>query len=568
MRKRLLVFIVGFFTTIASAQTVSLDLNYFNDYLRDQQLLGNIDSNISWMIKPVHLPSTAANNQIFVGDTNLWPCDAHTYARISKGITHGKVSWQALPIHIRSQYNHLHNYGWQNGAMVPNKGLQTYLSAGLNFRYRSWLEVQLRPEFIRAQNKKYRNPPVRHGGVDMPERMGNEPVQELFAGQSYAKVHWRGLSVGISTENLQWGPARQGSIFLSPSAPGFLHFTVHSNRPIKTLIGHFEGQFVAGRLRFSGFYPYPIDWEIPTTPFTPISSGEITPSALGNGEHSKISMLSGTYAPKWVPGLFVGGAFGVQSRNLPPLIGLLGVFAPGSERANSLDFSSQNAVITLFSRYLIPQSGFELYGEFGRDDWWMDSEDLAIDPFHTTVGLLGLAKIIQLSGTDHYFRFETELTKLMAPMTQISRGPGNSFYTHSNGVGWTHRGQNLGVGLPPGSIRQQIGLLWNKGYHRLGLSLERIEYAQDLFYFRMPYLINPAIGNSLAMDFTKRFVDLVAKVRMQTAYKGLIVGADAMVLHTLNFQWGYIPNGTPEAFRRFPSNYWSVNAHMYAYYRF
>jgi hypothetical protein len=84
----------------------------------------------------------------------------------------------------------------------------------------------------------------------------------------------------------------------------------------------------------------------------------------------------------------------------------------------------------------------------------------------------------------------------------------------------------------------------------------------------MPYLINPAIGNSLAMDFTKRFVDLVAKVRMQTAYKGLIVGADAMVLHTLNFQWGYIPNGTPEAFRRFPSNYWSVNAHMYAYYRF
>jgi hypothetical protein len=550
------------------AQTVSLDLPYFDDYLRDQQLLGNVDGRISWMLKPLHIQKTLQGKDVFASDSSWWLGDTKSDFGRSQLANSKGVELLLLPFHHRTQYNALHNYGWQNGPMVSSRGLQYYFSGGFNFQYKQKLEVQLRPEYVYAVNRPQANPPVRHGGIDNPEKMGLAPFQEWYAGQSYIKWHWKALSMGLSTENVQWGPARQGSLFLSPSAPGFLHMSIHTNRPVKTPIGHFEAQFIGGRLRYSGFYPYGIDWIVPTEPpFEPFRTPDITPSPLGTREHSKLSAITTTFQPKGLKGLYVGGAFGVQSVNYSPWRGLLAVFMPGTERANNANFSSQNALITLFGRYLIPEAGFEIYGELGRDDWWFDGQDLAVDPFHTTVGILGMAKVKSLGKRDHYLRFSTEFTKLMGPMTQISRSPGNSFYTHSNQIGWTHRGQILGVGLPPGSNRQQIGLLWNKGYNRVGFNFERIEYAQDLFYFRMPFLFNPAIGNSLAMDYTKRFVDLVSTVRLQSAYRGLIFGVDVMYLQIFNYQWVYVPNATPNGFR-FPGyNYRSVNAHAYLYYR-
>lgn len=551
------------------AQTLSLDLHYFNDYLRDQQLLGKVDSGISWMVKPLHLQHTLGNGRVFTNDSSWWPNTEHAFKTGGHSKNEKGLHLQLLPLHLRTQFNTIHNYGWQNGSMVPNRGWQSFFSGGLLVRYNKWVELQLRPEYIRANNKVYSSPPVRHRGIDMPERMGTAPIREWYAGQSYLKFHWKGISAGLSTENLQWGPARQGSIFLSPSAPGFAHFTLHTNKPWKTRIGNFEGQFVGGRLRYSGFFPYGTEWvENTEPPFEPVRAAEITPSPLGSGEHSKVSMITAAYMPKWVRGLFIGGAYGVQSTNAPWPVGLFAIFNPGTERTNIGNPYTQNGVLSLFARYLLPAVNMEIYGELGREDWFRDLQDLATDPAHTTVYLWGINKLFPLAGKAHYLRFETEFTQLMPPITQLSRAPGYGFYTHANGVGWTHRGQNLGVGLPPGSNRQQIGVLWNKGYHRLGLSFERIEYAQDLYYFRMPFLLNPAIGNPLAMDYSKRFVDLVGKLRMQTAYKGLIVGADAMVLRTLNFQWVYVPNGRSDGFR-FPGyNYWSVNAHLYAYYRF
>ncbi len=567
MRLGTLIVFFGFTCGLSKAQTVSLDLGYFNDYLRDQQLLGKVDSGLSMMIKPLHIEQSLQKRAVFTGDSMWWLNDRTSYKGISAGRTQGGWTTQLLPLHYRFQYNALSNYGWQNGAMVPNRGVQHFVSAGFSARYKQFLEIQLRPEYISAENVGVANPPVRHGGIDNPERMGLDPFREFYAGQSYIKFRYKGLSAGISSENLQWGPARQGSIFLSNSAPGFVHLTVHTNKPWKTAIGNFEGQFVGGRLRYSGFYPYGIEGVLnPEKPLEPARVPDPIPSPLGSREHSRLSAITGTYMPKWLPGLFLGGAFGVQSVNFSPVSGLFAVLLPGNERANSANFASQNGMLTLFGRYLIPSAGFEFYGELGREDWWFDAQDLAVDPFHSTVGVLGLAKVKSLGKNDHYLRFETEFTRLMGPLTQISRNPGNSFYTHSNQLGWTHRGQILGVGLPPGSNRQQIGVLWNKGYHRLGLSFERIEYAQDLFYFRMPFLLNTAIGNSLAMDYTKRYVDLVGKLRMQSAWKGLIVGTDVMFLQTINFQW-MKKEIQPDVFR-FPGlNYWSVNAHLYVYYR-
>ena len=38
---------------------------------------------------------------------------------------------RATPITSRVQYNGHHDYGWQDGPMIPNKGMQYYLNAGI-----------------------------------------------------------------------------------------------------------------------------------------------------------------------------------------------------------------------------------------------------------------------------------------------------------------------------------------------------------------------------------------------------------------------------------------------------
>ena len=50
-----------------------------------------------------------------------------------------------------------------------------------------------------------------------------------------------------------WGPGTRNSLIMSNNAPGFLHFTLNTKKPIETFIGSFEGQIISGKLEGSGF---------------------------------------------------------------------------------------------------------------------------------------------------------------------------------------------------------------------------------------------------------------------------------------------------------------------------
>ena len=69
------------------------------------------------------------------------------------------------------------------------------------------------------------------------------------------KLNYKGLSFGISNENLWWGPSIRNSIMMSNHARGFKHISLNSTRPLKSFIGWFEFQLVSGRLESSGYTP-------------------------------------------------------------------------------------------------------------------------------------------------------------------------------------------------------------------------------------------------------------------------------------------------------------------------
>ncbi|WP_404877454.1 capsule assembly Wzi family protein, partial [Klebsiella pneumoniae] len=60
--------------------------------------------------------------------------------------------------------------------------------------------------------------------------------------------NYKVLSVGISSENLWWGPGIYNSLLMSNNAPGFWHLTFNSRKPLKTPIGDFEWQLIGGKL--------------------------------------------------------------------------------------------------------------------------------------------------------------------------------------------------------------------------------------------------------------------------------------------------------------------------------
>ena len=78
-------------------------------------------------------------------------------------------------------------------------------------------------------------------------------MPENFMGQSFAKLNFGPITAGYSTENIWWGAGVKNSIIMSNNAPGFGHFTINSNKPIKTRSGTLEFQMVGAKLKHSGF---------------------------------------------------------------------------------------------------------------------------------------------------------------------------------------------------------------------------------------------------------------------------------------------------------------------------
>ena len=281
----LFTFFIGLSLKAQNIPVGSIDM--IEQRSRNEQLLGNGNPLISHTLRPLAL------DLIDTTKTNK--------------INSKKLTLKALPITLIQQYNTFAPYGWNDGAMIPAKGYQTLLSAGLFAQY-GILSVQLKPEYVFAGNPDFETFPLNETSSvreinayylnhsDLPSSFGDQSYSKINWGQSKISVDYKGISAGISTENLWWGPGQRNSLIMSNNATGFLHFTLNTRKPIQTFIGSFEGQIVAGKLESSGI-------SSPKSQF--IIDGndhEITK----NNDWRYINGLSINYQPKWVPGLFIG----------------------------------------------------------------------------------------------------------------------------------------------------------------------------------------------------------------------------------------------------------------------
>ena len=238
MRTRIQLSLVAL-PLIAQAQSVSLLNQGLNDAVRRAQLWGSVPATASsFCVRPVHATRALGFTDPYSFDAKYdftQPGDDTTKPLLPKYQYEDWVFVRATPILVRAQLNSHHDYGWQDGPMIPNKGMQTYLNGGIYGRLlKSLIEFQYAPELVSAENRDLPAPGVRNSRGDFPDRFGTDPYRRTYTGQSYIKLNVDFLSAGFSTENVAWGPGRFSSVIMSENAPGMGHFSLASNKPIKT----------------------------------------------------------------------------------------------------------------------------------------------------------------------------------------------------------------------------------------------------------------------------------------------------------------------------------------------
>ena len=302
--------------------------------------------------------------------------------------------------------------------------------------------------------------------IDLPQRFGTESYWTLDPGQSQLAYDWSSVRLAVGTENLTWGPSLRNPIVLGASAPGFEHASVSTNRPVDIGIGQLEGQWLWGRLRQSDYFETQLQ-----------DTGRF------------FTGLVLAFRPEFLPGLTLGWTRTFQLL-VPPgglplrelLLSFQGLVKSGqvsTERPDGSDDRDQ--LLSVFSRWVFPKSGLELWIEWARNDHAWNFTDLLLEPEHSSGYTLGFKKATSVSRS-RIFVLTAELTRLeAAPTFQVRPRP--TFYEHGVVVqGHTHKGQLLGAAVGPGGNAQFLSFDMYATWGSTGAFVQREVHDNDAYW--------------------------------------------------------------------------------------
>jgi len=546
-----MLLIIFFNPGISKSQTLPVGTPVLEDYYRRAQLLGKLDPNISFTVRPLYSSKSLNANNIFDPDSALEKRRDGNFNGIYRFWgKFGKI--QLLPFTWENQYTTYHPYSINDGVMIPARGYQTSIEAGIYAKLGP-LSFQLRPEVVYAENRTFpdffKDQPdyIRAAWyshlnyIDFPERFGDNIYKKFFLGQSSILLTVGPLSLGLSTENLWWGPGMRNSLMMSNTAPGFEHITFNTVRPIKTFIGSFEGQLIGGRLENSGFAPFDTTFEY--------SGNKVYAPKRNDWRYINGFVLS--YQPKYFKGFFAGltRTFIVYHNDMGDRIkDYLPIITPIDKKANYGEGESSvpgDQRASAFIRWVWGKEHAELYCEFLREDHAYDSRDMFLEPDHTHAYLFGFQKLMPLKREGQYLQVNLELTQLAQTGTNPER-PTGSIYLHYAGIsqGYTNRGQLLGAGIGPGSNMQSLQISWLKAYNRLGIQVERYVHNYDFY-------------TSVVKDIRANWVDFSISALGEWNYKNLVFSGSLNVIRCYNYDFLYRPDASN------PPSFWDPGKDVY-----
>jgi hypothetical protein len=423
-----------------------------DNYLRYLQTMGRVPLD-AWGLRPFSAAEVDSLSK--VNGAHPW---TSSWMFSSDSAHHFSV----LPLTAKAGFNSAFPWGGNDFGVWAGRGLTSSVSGGVAAAWGP-ISLVLDPMVFRAENTSFTLVPngetgmgrFAHGfapnNVDLPQRFGNGPYSRFDWGQSTLRINWMGVTAGISSANQYWGPATVFPVILGNNAPGIPHVFFGTERPINIGIGRVQGRVVYG-----------IESQ---SEFSPVVGPDTFTDANTPGTRRFMSGLVATFSPAPIPGLELGAARffhqawtgHIGSSELEsPFEGILknslptGVVLPGAGGQDAL----KNQLASVFGRWVLPHSGFELYAEYGHEDHNADLRDLESEPDHSRIAMVGFRKAFMRSDTT-FSALRAEYIDASEPTLARNRGEGG-VYTHTVlRQGHTQDGQllgaDIGVGSPAGA---------------------------------------------------------------------------------------------------------------------
>ena len=459
-----------------------------------------------------------------------------------------KFEFKVLPIFLTGQVDGKRPYSRGEYGMIPTRGSQSFLRTGIKARF-SILHILLQPEFVIADNLPFEGFPdyfstsvtvarfLDWNLADGPERFGKDSFSQLVFGQSSISLRYGAFEIGAGTKNFWWGPGQWNSLIFSNNAPGFPNVSLNTTKPAKTIIGHFEGQLIIGKLDSFDFKP---------SQNNSLNDIYYLPK---NRDSRYLNGIIFSYTNKWLPSLTAGfiRTFQYYNSERPKnLSGWLPIIEPLAKEkfftdgnSGKYDSKNQSQQLSIFTRYVFKEQGAELYFEFGRRDHAFNWREFFLNPEHARAYQFGFVKINQIPNSVKYLQIRGEITHQQESINRILRYDlfgGQPWYSHSPiRSGFTNFGQSMGVGIGTGSNVQTLEVSVVEDWKKLGILFERLENNQD-FYYR-------AFGQQIER---KPWIDWSSALLWNTSYKDLFISARLQGTYARNYQWGLSETSTPE----------------------
>lgn len=407
-----------------------------------------------------------------------------------------------LPVHFTQQFNSHHPFGWNDGAMIQAKGYQILARVGAYFK-KGFVEGQIAPEFVFATNNNYPNN-ISYG------LNSNKTFSKFFLGQSFLKFNLGKISLGISSQNLFWGPGINSSLVMSNNAPGFFHGFVGTNAPIKTFLGNIEFKVIGAKLTSNNTFGYESN-----------HLRNVVVEDKWRYQNAYIISLQ----PKWIKGFYVGlirssQQYGNEAMNRK--VDLFSKFLPAInlpiQKTNNLgdDTANRDQLASVFFRLVFPKSNFELYTEFGKNDYGLNLRDYLMAPSHSSAYIVGMRKLFKKTELN-YIQAEAEITQMSESPDFLVRRAYN-WYEHWQILqGYTHNNQIIGSGAGFGTNVQTFGLTWINGNRRNGFIIQQLERDPN--------------------DRRNKWTDFSVAWMPQWTYKNMILGAKLQLVRSNNYIW-------------------------------
>jgi hypothetical protein len=377
-------------------------------------------------------------------------------------------------------------WSMNDGDLWAGRGLSMRLAGGFYSRL-GRVQLVFAPELTHEANKyfalhipeieRFAIPPDRSEwafpwyvngpySIDMPTRFGDKAFGRLSLGQSSILVGFSKFQFGFANENEWWGPGIQNALVLSNNAPGFPHLLLRTAKPIKTRIGDVDARWIVGGLTESQYFD-----TTSTNNVRSITAGALTlrlrkPAGLTLGLTRSVWMTASGWGP--IPFRWLELFHPIGWPNRVPLGDSL--LAPGG----------RDQIYSLFARWVMPESGFELYTEWGRTEFPPSLRNFLIAPNHTQAYTVGFQwRRPGFTGTD-FWRLQAENTSVEQSATFRDR-PLGVWYTSRKVIqGYTNQGQPLGAAVGPGSSGQNINVDYMRPDWSVGLKAGRIRYNEDV----------------------------------------------------------------------------------------